>query len=186
MSDGIAHGRRELVRRGVALVAAGATPFFLRTRDALAQADDDEGTLRAAIELEHSAAFAYTEAADSGKLGDSERVARLFATQEEEHARALARALEDLGGQAPTRPNAPADVPGLAEALAGGAAAITRFAIELETTAVAAYYAAHAKLRAPELLATVASIMANEAQHLVVLRQSVGENPSPDAFVTGR
>jgi hypothetical protein len=27
--------------------------------------------------------------------------------------------------------------------------------------------------------------MANEGQHLVVLRQAVGENPSPAAFATG-
>jgi hypothetical protein len=52
--------------------------------------------------------------------------------------------------------------------------------------ALAAYYEAHAKLKDPGLLSAAASIMANEAQHLVVLRQALKKNPSPSALVTGR
>jgi rubrerythrin len=181
--------RRELVQRGLAaggaVVAAGAIPFFLRVRNAFAQAGDDKAVLEAAVALEQQAVFAYTAAADSGKLGKSEPVARLFAAQEQEHADGLTRALRDLGGSPPPKPAAPDEVPGLKEAAAGNAVDITNFAVELETMAVAAYYDAHGKLKAPKLLATGASIMANEAQHLVVLRQALGKNPSPDAFVTG-
>jgi len=181
--------RRDLVQRGIAVggvvVAASAIPFFLRIRNAFAQAEGDASVLEAAVGLEQQAVFAYTAAADSGKLGTSEPIARLFAEQEQEHADGLARALRERGGSPPPKPTSPMDVPGLAEAAGGNAVDITNFAIELETMAVAAYYDAHGKLRAPELLATGASIMANEAQHLVVLRQALGKNPSPDAFVTG-
>ncbi len=63
---------------------------------------------------------------------------------------------------------------------------VARFAIELETAAVAAYYDAHATLIDAQLLQTAASIMANEAQHLVVLRQAIDEPPVPYAFETGK
>ena len=182
--------RRELVRRGIAIggvaVAASAIPFFLRIRNAFAQAEGDAAVLEAAIGLEQQAVFAYTAAADSGKLGES-GVGRAAVRR----AGAGARGRPGAGAAGPRRlpppagPTSAGDVPGLAEAVGGNAADITNFAIELETMAVAAYYDAQAKLRAPELLATAASIMANEAQHLVVLRQALGRNPSPRAFVTG-
>ena len=182
--------RRDLMRRGAiaggAVVAASAVPFFLRTMNAFAQAKGDAEILEGAVALEQQAVFAYTAAADSRKLGDSTPVARLFAKQEQEHADGLITALQGLGGKAPAKPTMADDVPGLAKAAAGSAKDITDFAVELETAAVAAYYMAHGKLKSPELLRTGASIMANEAQHLVVLRQALGRNPSPDAFVTGK
>ena len=181
--------RRDLVRRGIALagtvVAAGAIPQLLRVRNAFAQADSDAAVLEAAVTLEQQAVLAYTAAADSGKLGRSEAIVRLLARQEQEHADGLAKSLGELGASAPAKPAAPKDVPGLAEATRGDSRDILRFAVELETMAVAAYYDAHGKLTAPELLSTSGSIMANEAQHLVVLRQALGRNPSPRAFVTG-
>ena len=62
---------------------------------------------------------------------------------------------------------------------------VANFAIELELAAVAAYYDAHAKLVDAKLLQTGAAIMANEAQHLVVLRQAAKQDPVPHAFETG-
>jgi rubrerythrin len=60
------------------------------------------------------------------------------------------------------------------------------FAIALEESAVAAYYDAHQKLKDPKLLQAGASIMANEGQHLVVLRSVAKKNPVPNAFETGK
>jgi rubrerythrin len=181
--------RRELAQRGIAVagtvVAAGAIPFLLGIRNAFAQARDDARVLEAAVGLEQQAAFAYTAAADGGELGRFEPVARLFAEQEQEHADALTRALRDRGGAPPPNPTAAGEVPGLAAVTRGSARDLTRFAVEFEAMAIAAYHDAQARLRAPELLAMAASIMANEAQHLVVLRQALGEDPSPRAFVTG-
>jgi uncharacterized membrane protein len=63
---------------------------------------------------------------------------------------------------------------------------IANLAIELEMAAVAAYLDAQRKLIDAKLLQTGASIMANEAQHLVVLRQAVKRDPVPNAFETGK
>ncbi len=60
------------------------------------------------------------------------------------------------------------------------------FAVELETAAVGAYYDAHQRLEDAKLLQAGASIMANEGQHLVVLRQLLGRSPVPNAFETGK
>jgi rubrerythrin len=181
--------RRDLMRRGLvvggAVVAATTVPFLLGARNAMAQAEGDAAILEAAIGLEQTAVFAYKAAADSGKLGKATAVATLFAKQEQEHADALIQALEGLGGKAPAKPKGVEDVEGLAKAAGGDATDILNYAVEIETMAVGAYYDAHGKLKTPELLSAGASIMANEAQHLVVLRQALKKNPSPDAFVTG-
>lgn len=177
--------RRQVVRHGMAVVSVSAAPLLLRARSALAQTRGDAEVLEAAIGMEQAAEFAYTAIADSGKLGRLDPVARLFAQQEQEHAGALTRALRDRGGSPPAKPTSAEDVPGLVEATGGSPREVMAFAGELETAAVAAYYNALAKLEAPELLSMAASIMANEAQHLAVLRESLGRVAVPDAFVTG-
>ena len=179
--------RRDAMRRGIALggavLAATSIRMLLGVRNAFAQSEGDAAILEAAIELEQTAVVAYDTAAGSGLLDRATTgVAELFRDQEQEHADGLITALEELGGTVPAPP-APEDVDGLGDL--GSQADVANFAIELETMAVAAYYDAHGKLEDAALLRTGASIMANEAQHLVVLRQAVGENPSPDAFVTG-
>lgn len=179
--------RRDAMRRGIALggavLAATSIPALLKVRTAFAQANGDAAILEAAIGLEQTAVVAYDTAATSGLLDDTVTgVAELFRDQEQEHADGLIAALEDLGGTAP-KPPAPEDIDGLGNLQSQ--ADVASFAIELETMAVAAYYDAHGQLKDEALLRTGASIMANEAQHLVVLRQAIGENPSPDAFVTG-
>jgi rubrerythrin len=153
-----------------------------------APSDGDAAILESAIGLEQIAVFAYQAAIDSDLLEDGVvGVAELFRDQEQEHADGLITALESMGGTAPEPPTSVEDVdaavPGLGDV--ESQEDVIRFAIELETAAVAAYYDAHQKLEDAALLQTGASIMANEGQHLVVLRQAVGENPSPAAFATG-
>ena len=158
-------------------------PSLLRVRNAFAQAEGDAAILEAAVGLEQTAVVAYDTAVKSGLLEKPvERVARLFRDQEQAHAAALTTALEGLGGRAPARPE-PSSITGL-----GGVrnqADITNFAVELETMAVAAYYEAHGKLKDRKLLETAAQIMANEGQHLAVLRPLVEKPAVPDAFETG-
>jgi len=185
---GLERSRREVVGLGIAagataLAASTAAPL-LTVSDAFAQADDDASIVEAAIGLEQQAVLAYTAAAKGDKLGRGS--GRLFARQEQEHADVLIAALKDLGGTAPERPSNPREIPGLAEAAAGSQDDFARFAIEFETATVQAYYEATARLKDPKLLSAAVSIMANEAQHLVVLRQAIGQNPSPHAFVTGQ
>ena len=184
------HSRRELVRRGLALgggvVVAGSIPALTGAREALAQAEGDRAVLEAAVALELEAAYAYETMLESGELGArAGGLARLFRDQEREHAAALTTALRNRGGRPPAAPRAAGAVPGLAEAAGRGREAMLAFAAELETAAVAAYGDAIGKLEDPILLSTAASIMANQGQHLAILREQLGQDPVPEAFESG-
>jgi rubrerythrin len=169
---------------GGAVVAASSLPTPLALRNALAQEGGDAAILKSAIGLEHTLAVAYDEALRRGLLrGSFARTAELLRDQEREHAERLRAALENLGGTAPRR-REPEDIEGLAELRS--ASDVANLAVELETRTVAAYYEALGRLRRPRLLETVARIMANEGQHLAVLRPLVNRPPVPDAFETGQ
>jgi ferritin-like protein len=184
--------RRDAMRRGIAIggtaLAATTIPLLLRVRNAFAQDDEDTSgdakIVEAAIGLEQTAVVVYGHAARSGLLdANTTKVAKLFGSQEQEHADDLTTALESMGGTAPPPPKAN-EIEGLAGL--GSQTEVALFAIELETMAVAAYYDAHQKLQDAKLLQTGASIMANEGQHLVVLRQVLKKKqPVPNAFETG-
>lgn len=184
--------RRDLLRRGLAwggaTLAASSIPSLLNARDAFAEADDEAGILKAAIGLEEVAVFAYTKAGHSGLLDPAFlSVAKLFAGHEEAHRDALKIALEQVGGgPPPAAPMRTGDTKLLAPlAKAKTQAAIATYAIELETTAVGAYYDANLKLQSSRILKTCAQVMANEGQHLAVLRGLTGRPPVPNAFETG-
>lgn len=184
--------RRDALRRGLglsgAVVAAASIPLLLGVRTAFAQTAGDAAILRSAVGLEQTAVRAYEIAATSGILtGGVQRTARRFRDQEQEHADALSAALKVLGGVPPAVPSTaedPSALAGLArvQTVAGFAA----FAIELESAAIAAYHEAQLKLQDGRLLQTIASIMANEGQHLVVLRSLLDLPPVPSAFEVGR
>ena len=179
--------RRELMRRGLAfggaLVAASSIPLLLAVRDAFGADSGDAEILGKAIHLEQVAVLAYDGVIAGGLLSARiEAVFRRFRDHEQQHAGALTTALTDLGGTPPKQATA-ADVEGL-DGLKSQAD-VARFAIEFETAAVAAYVDAQRKLIDGKLLQSAASIMANEAQHLVVLRQLANIEPVPNAFETG-
>lgn len=184
-------GRRELIRTGLglggAVIAASSIPLLLSVRDAFADSGADGEILAGAIHIEQVAVLAYGAAIDSGLLTPAfAKVARRFRDHEQEHADALTTALTDLGGEPPEKATAE-DIDAVAEGLgeARSQRDLASFAIELELAAVAAYHDAQRKLVDAKLLQTSASIMANEAQHLVVLRQAVKRDPVPSAFETG-
>lgn len=183
--------RRDLIRRGIgiggALVAASSIPLLWSVRNAFAAGGSDGEILVSAVKLERIAVLAYGVAIDSKLLTPGfTRVARRFRDHEQEHADALTTALTDLGGTPPPEPKI-ADVDSVVKGIGDlkTRAEVLHFTIELEMAAVAAYYDAHRKLIDAKLLQTGAAIMANEAQHLVVLRQAVKQPPVPNAFETG-
>ena len=61
---------------------------------------------------------------------------------------------------------------------------VLRFAAGLEKGAVSAYLGAVPLFRSRDLSRAAASILGDEAMHWAVLRQALGENPVPDAFVS--
>ncbi len=185
--------RRELLRRGLAVgstaLAASSVPLLLHVRNAFGQAMGDVQVVKAAIGLEQVAVFAYGAALGSGKLdAKTTQVARLFKSHEEAHRDALTSALQSLGGGSPPVAPASARASSLLRPLlkVRSQKDIALYAIELESVFVAAYHDAHRKLKDAHLLKTGAQIMANEGQHLVVLRTAVKRPPVPDAFEIGR
>lgn len=182
--------RRDALRRGLtvggAAIAAGSIPSLIRVGAARAASDGDASILEAAIAIEQSAVVAYASAYDSGFLSKPVAdFARLFREQEREHAKALSRALRELGGVVPRAPAA-VEIEGLSAVR--NQSDFLNFAVELENTAVITYVDAHRKLQSPDLLRTCTQIMSNEGQHLVVLRQALGAGPAasvPDAFEAG-
>jgi rubrerythrin len=179
--------RRDAVRRGLvaggAVIGAALVPALLSVRDAFAAAQTDAAILTSAIRLENTAVAAYAAAVKTGVLTPQfRRTATLFGRQEAEHAAALTAALKGLGGTPPAGTDAKLLAP-----LQGARSQrqVAAFAIQLETMAVAAYYDAAKQLRQAHLLETTAQIMANEGQHLAVLRQALGKDPAPHAFERG-
>jgi rubrerythrin len=140
--------------------------------------DADVELLNLALDLELEAVAAYKAAA--GMLrGDALAAAKRFVEHEQEHASRLTAAIREAGGK-PNRPRRSYDFPPLRsqqDAL--------RFAISLEDVAIAAYIDLLPKLGRGELRATAAAIVANEAEHVAVLRTALGEEPVPAAFVVG-
>jgi ferritin-like protein len=184
--------RRELIRRGLglggAVVAASAVPLLLAVRNAFADSDTDGTILERAITLERVAVLAYDTILGGDALTD--RIVgqvRLLRGHEQQHADVMTKALTDLGGTPPPAPSGVKDVDKVVKGLSDvrTQADVLSFAIELETALVAAYYDAQAKLVEAKLLQTAASIMADEGQHLVVLRQAAGRPPVPNALETG-
>ena len=183
-----AASRREALRRGAAaggaLLAGSVAGALLSVRDALAAAQDDATILSRAVSLENTAVAAYEAALQSGLLDRRVRaVVELFHRHEREHADALSAALKAMGGAPPTAPEPKVLAPMQRVRTQAG---LLQFAIALETMAIAGYHDAQRKLRDPTLLQTGSQIMAGEGQHLVVLRQTLGRNPVPHAFETGK
>jgi len=184
--------RRELLRRGFSLggaaIAAASIPLLWSVRSAFAQDEADGTVLASAINLERSAVIAYDSVLGGGLLTPAvSGVLRGFRDHEQEHADSWVTALTDLGGIPPAPPKGVAAVDDVAEGLGDvrSQADVLSFLIELETAAVAAYFDAHRTFGEARLLQTGASIMANEGQHLSVLRRTAGRNPIPNAFETG-
>ena len=186
--------RRALLRRGFGLggaaVLASSIPLLWSVRSAFAEAggDGDAPILARAINLERVSVIAYDTLIGGGvptpALGG---VLRRFRAHEQQHEEALVTALTSLGGVPPAPPQGVADVDKVVDGLRDvrSRADVLTFLIELETAAVAAYFDAHAKFGEAKLLQMGASIMANEGQHLVVLRKAAGQDPIPNAFETG-
>ena len=181
-----AHSRRRLLAAGAASASdlAGAALSGRPAPIGPPFGGGDTGILQGAIRLERSVAVAYAVIAESGLLpADEARAARVFRDQESAHADALTVALEALGEPPPAPPTAD-DLPAL------GALRSRRDALALlsalERRLLDNYYEAERRLERATLIRMVAQIMANEGQHLLVLRRALGEAPAPSAFEDGR
>lgn len=182
-------GRRSFLT-GFGTVALSATAIaLLAGQDRLAlvsdahaaAANNDVTVLNAALGAEQEAIAAYQLGAESGLLKKPVLgLAIQFQGHHEQHADALAQTVKKLGGtpvEAPRKFSFPTDkLKSQADVLA--------FAADLEKGAVSAYLGAVPIFTDRELAKVAASILGDEAMHWAILRQALGQDPVPAAFVS--
>lgn len=177
--------RRLLAGAGAGLSAAavallGGRPALAVRQAGAADPAQDARILNTALGAELEAVAAYQVGAESGLLGKPVLdLAVQFQGHHKEHADALAATLRQLGAE-PVEPKPDYGFP--LDALTSEAD-VVRFAAGLEKGAVSAYLGAVPLFADRELAGVAASILGDEAMHWAVLRQALGENPVPAAFV---
>jgi bacterioferritin (cytochrome b1) len=167
---------------------SGTAIALLAGKGALAAASDkhaepanDVAILNSALAAELEAIAAYGVGAGSGLLkGAVLALAGTFQGHHKQHADVLAGAVTRLGG----RPNAAKPSYSFPVETLKTQNDVLRFAANLEKGAVSAYLGAVRMFHERELSKAAASILGDEAMHWAVLRQAVGEDPVPAAFVS--
>jgi ferritin-like protein len=184
--DGSAPTRRGFIG-GATAVAAGA--MFVsgcgsghahgRVRPSLLPANEqDVAILNGALAIEQQAIAGFTAA---GPLlsGAAQHAAGRFLGQELRHAGVLRSLVQRAGGV----PHAPSPDYNLGHPQTRGQ--VLGLLRELEQTQIDAYLHAIPLVSSPALRATLASILANDAQHIAVLREVDGLPALDGAFVGG-
>lgn len=182
-------GRRRMLASFGALSMSAGVIALLGANDALAAAKtkpsqsqaQDAGILNTALGAELEAIAAYQLGAESGLLSKPVLdLAVQFQGHHKEHAAALAGAVEKLGGKSV---EAKKDYGFPADKLKAEKDVVS-FAAGLEKGAVSAYLGTVPIFGDRELARVAASILGDEAMHWAILRQALGRNPVPDAFVS--
>ena len=178
--------RRSFLGTG-GLALSGAAVALLAGRESLAAADKaanpatDVNILNSALAAELEAIAAYGVGAGSGLLkGPVLALASTFQGHHKQHADVLAGTVKKLCGT-PSEAKAKYEFP--VETLKTQND-VLRFAAGLEKGAVSAYLAAVPLFKDRELSKAAASILGDEAMHWAVLRQALGDEPVPAAFVS--
>ncbi len=169
------------------LALSGSAVALLAGREVLAAGEkttnpaNDVAILNSALAAELEAIEAYAVGAGSGLLkGPVLALATTFQGHHKQHADVLAGTVRKLGGT-PVEAKAKYTFP--VETLKTQND-VLRFAGGLEKGAVSAYLGAVPLFKDRELAKAAASILGDEAMHWAVLRQAVGEEPVPAAFVS--
>jgi hypothetical protein len=134
----------------------------------------DVGLLNIALELEHTAIYAYGLAAGSGLLSKGVlSVGGLFKASHETHREALTAVIKQTGGF-PMPPRKDYD---LSAFDLKTEVDVLRLALFLEMKAARTYQKALSQFRNPKLLDAAARIMGDEVSHAAVLRGALGKGP---------
>jgi hypothetical protein len=150
---------------------------------AAASPSDDVAILNTALGLEYQAIAAYQVGAESGLLQKPVLdLAVQFQGDHKKHAEVLTSTISKLGG-APVMAKRPADY-GFPTANLKTQADVLRFAANLEQGAASAYLGAVPAFMSKDLAKYAASILGDEAMHWAILRNALGENPVPAAFIS--
>lgn len=178
---------RFLAASGATLSAAAVALMAGRPALAAAQAGTQDDTasdvriLNTALSAELEAIAAYAVGAGSGLLQKPALdLALQFQGHHKEHADVLAKTVRKLGGtpaEARERYTFPTEK-------LKSQADVLGFAAGLERGAVSAYLGAVPLFHGRELASAAASILGDEAMHWAVLRQALGQDPVPTAFLS--
>ena len=150
---------------------------------AAASASDDVAILNTALGLEHQAIAAYQVGAESGLLQKPVLdLAVQFQGDHKKHAEILTSTISKMGGS-PVVAKRPADY-GFPTASLKSQADVLKFAANLEQGAASAYLGAVPAFMNKDLAKYAASILGDETMHWAILRNALGENPVPAAFIS--
>jgi rubrerythrin len=164
-----------------AVALLGVTGLYGGQKPKDDSAASDANILNSALGGEFGAVVAYQLAADSGLLQKPVLdLAMQFQGQHKAHADLLTKTVKTLGGQ-PAEPKKTADYKFPIETLKTQTD-VLRFAAGLEQGAVSAYVGAVPLFGDRNLAKAAATILCDEAAHLAILRQTLGENPVPEPF----
>lgn len=174
-------GSTVLLSAAAIALLAGRPSLAAQMKKTAAQAQaDDVRILNGALAAEHQGIAAYQVGAESGLLQKPALdLALQFQAHHKAHADLIAATVKQLGG-VPVGPKQKYDFP--VDQLKSQAD-ILRFAAGLEQGAVSAYLGVVPAFDNRDLARAAASILGDEAMHWAVLRQVLGENPVPAAFV---
>jgi hypothetical protein len=161
------------------LAGCGTKSFKAQVNNSAPVLDTDVALLNHLLDLEHMGIAAYIAGIpllapavyDAGQL---------FLNDELFHAGALAGWINAAGGM----PNTPPPSYDLGHPR--NSRQVLQLLHEIEQAQITAYLAALPRLAPSEVQQSVASILANDAQHVAVVRAALGQPAVPSAFVTGR
>ncbi|HLJ21603.1 MAG TPA: ferritin-like domain-containing protein [Stellaceae bacterium] len=150
---------------------------------AAANTSDDVAILNTALGLEYQAIAAYQVGAESGLLQKPVLdLAVQFQSDHKKHAEILNSTITKMGGAA-VMAKKPMEY-GFPTASLKSQADVLKFAANLEQGAASAYLGAVPAFMSKDLSKYAASILGDEAMHWAVLRNALGENPVPAAFIS--
>ena len=191
--DDVSTSRRRFMRgagtatlSGLAIaMLAGCESQAAGNKSMMAAADpsDDVAILNTALGLEYQAIAAYQVGAESGLLQKPVLdLAVRFQGDHKKHAEILSATISKMGGS-PAMAKKPMEY-GFPTASLKSQADVLKFAANLEQGAASAYLGAVPAFMSKDLAKYAASILGDEAMHWAVLRNALGENPVPAAFIS--
>jgi Ferritin-like domain len=164
---------------GVVAAGCGGSSLKAQVHNAKPVLHADVQLLNHLLDLEHWAIAAYT-AATPLLPPATVKAGKLFLNDELSHAGDLAGLVREAGGKPiKPRPSYPLGHP-------RGSAEVLQVLHGIEQALITAYLDAIPRLRPGTVKQQVASIFANDAQHLAVVRAALHLPAVPSAYVSGR
>jgi hypothetical protein len=164
---------------GLAVAGCGSQSLKAQVHNSAPVLGTDVDLLNSLLHLEHVAIAAYTAGTPLLEPA-THKAGMLFLNDELSHAGALAGLIKAAGGK-PIKP-----APSYALGHPRSSREVLALLHEVENAQLTAYLDAVTRLEPGSVKQSVASILANDAQHVAVVRAALGQPAVPSAFVTGK